>query len=215
MSSTTVPNPANGSFPSRSCRLSAGWPTMLISKVYMTLLPRLLGEEQEVAVGVRWCGLATRWVGLARTRTTCLGISGKIIFDPHYRYSHSQVLHWSWNSTLVGKPPAARALPLPLLPLPWVPPGGRGTSVVWPEQVAGRLRRPVSNLSPSFINSTSLPAIFQNMLLTKVCYKHGCLQVWEGLLPWGTLQEAFACGCSSVWEDTLRSIFANEVIRII
>ena len=25
MSSTTVPNPANGSFPSRSCRLSAGW----------------------------------------------------------------------------------------------------------------------------------------------------------------------------------------------
>ena len=24
MSSTTVPNPANGSFPSRSCRLSAG-----------------------------------------------------------------------------------------------------------------------------------------------------------------------------------------------
>ena len=25
MSSTTVPNPANGSFPSRSCRLRTGW----------------------------------------------------------------------------------------------------------------------------------------------------------------------------------------------
>ena len=29
MSSTTVPNPANGSFPSRSSRLSAGWGCLL------------------------------------------------------------------------------------------------------------------------------------------------------------------------------------------
>ena len=60
MSSTTVPNPANGSFPSRSCRLNAGWTVVvqLLSTEFRSGIRQQLSWEVFFTLNCSWLLMA-------------------------------------------------------------------------------------------------------------------------------------------------------------